>query len=78
MYQTYDRDRLLRQVRELLREEGVRPINQTDPAPEHAAALLLRSFGVEPVLDHVEVLKRSMDRAWEDADDARTEKINNR
>ncbi|MFL1380431.1 hypothetical protein [Nocardiopsis protaetiae] len=75
MYQTYDRDRLLRQVRELLREEGVRPIDQTDPAPEHAAALLLRSLGVEPVLDHVEVLKRSMDRSWEDADDKRAKTI---
>ncbi|WP_306365974.1 hypothetical protein [Nocardiopsis sp. CC223A] len=75
MYQTYDRDRLLRQVRELLREEGIRPINQTDPAPEHAAALLLRSLGVEPVLDHVEVLKRNMDRTWEDLDDSKADRL---
>ncbi|MBR8744697.1 hypothetical protein [Nocardiopsis sp. MG754419] len=71
MYQSYDRNKLVRQVRELLESEGLEPLAQDDPKPEHAAMLLLRSFGIEPVVDHVETLKASMDHAWEDSDEAR-------
>ncbi|MBE2998706.1 hypothetical protein IDM40_08325 [Nocardiopsis sp. HNM0947] len=78
MYQSYDRDRLIEQVRELLRQEGLEPTNQTDPSPERAATLMLRSLGVEAFVDHVASLKRSMDHTWEDEDDARAERRNER
>jgi hypothetical protein len=71
MYQSYDRNKLVRQVRELLESEGLQPVAQDDPKPEHAAMLLLRSFGIDPVVDHVDMLKGSMNRTWEEADDAR-------
>ncbi|MGW8528961.1 hypothetical protein [Nocardiopsis sp. NPDC055824] len=71
MYQSYDRNKLVRQVRELLESEGLQPVAQDDPKPEHAAMLLLRSFGVEPVVDHVEALKGAMNRTWEEADRSR-------
>ncbi|XKK40237.1 hypothetical protein HFP72_05935 [Nocardiopsis sp. ARC36] len=45
MYQSYDRNKLVRQVQELLESEGLQPVAQNDPKPEHAAMLLLRSFG---------------------------------
>lgn len=38
--------------------------------------LMLRSFGISPVVDHVEALKGSMNRTWEDSDQARTQKQN--
>ncbi|MCY9787175.1 hypothetical protein KIK06_25150 [Nocardiopsis sp. EMB25] len=75
MYQSYDRNKLVRQVRELLESEGLQPVAQDDPKPEHAAMLLLRSFGVEPVVDHVEALKGAMNRTWEESDDARAERL---
>jgi hypothetical protein len=71
MYQSYDRNKLVRQVRELLESEGLEPLAQVDPKPEHAAMLLLRSFGIDPVVDQVEALKGAMDRTWEEADEAR-------
>ena len=77
MYQSYDRDRLIQQVRELLQEEGLQPAKQTDPSPEHAATLLLRSLGVEAHVDQVAALKRSMDQTWEDRDDARAKRTGN-
>ncbi|WP_017587626.1 hypothetical protein [Nocardiopsis ganjiahuensis] len=72
MYQSYDRNKLVRQVRELLESEGLEPLAQDDPKPEHAAMLLLRSFGIEPVVDHVETLKGAMNRTWEETDDSRS------
>ncbi|MES0838440.1 hypothetical protein [Nocardiopsis tropica] len=71
MYQSYDRNKLVRQVRELLESEGLQPFAQDDPKPEHAAMLLLRSFGIEPVVDQVEALKGAINRTWEDSDEAR-------
>jgi hypothetical protein len=71
MYQSYDRNKLVRQVRDLLEREGLEPLAQSDPKPEHAATLLLRSFGIEPVVDHVAVLKGSMNSSWEDRDEER-------
>lgn len=71
MYQSYDRNKLVRQVRELLESEGLEPIAQDDPKSEHAAMLMLRSFGISPVVDHVETLKGTMNRTWEEADEAR-------
>ncbi|MFE6386762.1 hypothetical protein [Nocardiopsis dassonvillei] len=71
MYQSYDRNKLVRQVRELLESEGLQPVAQDDPKPEQAAMLMLRSFGVTPVVDHVDMLKGSMNRPWEETDDAR-------
>jgi hypothetical protein len=71
MYQSYDRNKLVRQVRELLESEGLEPLAQDDPKPEHAAMLLLRSFGIDPVVDQVEALKGAMDRTWEESDNAR-------
>jgi hypothetical protein len=68
----------VRQVRELLESEGLEPLAQDDPKPEHAAMLLLRSFGIEPVVDQVEALKGTMDRTWEEADEARTERLQRR
>lgn len=73
MYQSYDRNKLVRQVRELLESEGLEPIAQDDPKPEQAAMLMLRSFGVAPVVDHVEALKGAMDRTWEEIDNARAQ-----
>ncbi|MGI5119295.1 hypothetical protein ACQEU5_07090 [Marinactinospora thermotolerans] len=78
MYQSYDRAKLVRQVRELLENEGLQPVAQEDPKPEHAAMLLLRSFGVEPVVDQVEALKGAMNRTWEEADEARAERLQKR
>ena len=72
MYQSYDRNKLVREVRELLVHEGLEPLSQDDPKPEHAAMRMLRSFGVEPVVDHVETLKGAMNRTWEDADRSRS------
>ncbi|APC37823.1 hypothetical protein A9R04_25490 [Nocardiopsis dassonvillei] len=71
MYQSYDRNKLVRQVRELLESEGLQPVAQNDPKPEQAAMLMLRSFGVSPVVDQVEALKGAMNRTWEDSDEAR-------
>ena len=71
MYQSYDRNKLVRQVRELLESEGLQPVAQDDPKPEHAVMLLLRSFGIEPVVDQVEALKGAINRTWEDSDEAR-------
>lgn len=78
MYQSYDRNKLVRQVQELLESEGLQPVAQDDPKPEQAAMLMLRSFGVAPVVDHVDMLKGSMNRTWEEADDARAKEIQNR
>lgn len=74
MYQSYDRNKLVRQVRELLESEGLEPLAQDDPKPEHAAMLMLRSFGIEPVVDQVDMLKGSMNRTWEEADESRKNK----
>ena len=71
MYQSYDRNKLVRQVRELLEREGLEPLAQDDPKPEHAAMLLLRSFGIDPVVDQIEALKASMNHTWEDSDEMR-------
>ncbi|MET9710958.1 hypothetical protein [Nocardiopsis alba] len=78
MYQSYDRNKLVRQVRELLESEGLQPVAQDDPKPEQAAMLMLRSFGVAPVVDQVEALKGAMDRTWEEADETRADGIRNR
>ncbi|QUX31899.1 hypothetical protein KGD83_21755 [Nocardiopsis akebiae] len=75
MYQSYDRNKLVRQVRELLESEGLQPVAQDDPKPEQAAMLMLRSFGVAPVVDQVEALRGSLDRTWEEADEARAERL---
>ncbi|WP_255351837.1 hypothetical protein [Nocardiopsis sp. NRRL B-16309] len=40
--------------------------------------LLLRSFGIEPVVDQVEALKGAMDRTWDDADEARMKRLQRR
>ncbi|MFD6950336.1 hypothetical protein A6A08_01995 [Nocardiopsis sp. TSRI0078] len=72
MYQSYDRNKLVRQVRELLESEGLQPVAQDDPKPEQAAMLMLRSFGVAPVVDQVEALKGAMNRTWEEADEKRS------
>lgn len=71
MYQSYDCNKLVREVRELLVREDLEPLAQEDPKPEHAAILMLRSFGIEPVVDHGEILKGSMNRTWEEADEGR-------
>lgn len=78
MYQSYDRNKLVRQVRELLESEGLQPVAQDDPKPEQAAMLMLRSFGVAPVVDHVEALKGAMNRTWEEAEQARSEHLRRR
>lgn len=75
MYQSYDRNKLMRQVRELLESEGLEPLAQDDPKPEHAAMLMLRSFGIEPVVDHVEALKGATNRTWEETDAIRAERL---
>ncbi|MEU3020178.1 hypothetical protein ABZ635_22605 [Nocardiopsis sp. NPDC007018] len=75
MYQSYDRNKLVREVGELLKREGLDPIAQDDPKPEHAAMLLLRSFGIDPVVDHVAALKGSMNSSWEDTDEERSRRI---
>jgi hypothetical protein len=77
MYQSYDRNKLVRQVRELLESEGLEPLAQDDPKPEQAAMLLLRSFGIDPVVDQVEALKGAMNRTWEESDCVRAERIRN-
>lgn len=62
-------------MRELLESEGLEPIAQDDPKPEHAAMLLLRSFGISPVVDHVETLKGAMNRTWEESEAIRAERL---
>lgn len=70
--QTYDTDRFLGEVQELLRLAGL------DPAPptgsdrrqaDAAASALLRSFGITPVMDQVAALTRASDLpAWSERD----------
>jgi hypothetical protein len=71
MEQTYDVDRFLREVKELLRiaqVETSEPLGPDKPKPQVAAALLLRSLGITPVADQAATLQRTMDDPWVDRD----------
>lgn len=68
-FRPYDLHGFLSDVREILREKGVDVSSQDDPRPLDAAAILLRSFGLTPVTDHVESLKRNMNEPWPEKDE---------
>jgi hypothetical protein len=73
--QCYDPNRLIDEVRELLRERGLDPAGSW--TPERAtlatggAAMLLRGLGVTPAMDPVEGVVRAAAEPWTDADDRR-------
>jgi len=70
--QTYDIDQFLHEVQELLRIAGLEPgppLGSDQPKKDVAAGMLLRAFGVRPVMDQVEALARSADLpAWSERD----------
>ncbi|GLU46294.1 hypothetical protein [Nocardiopsis ansamitocini] len=71
--QTYDLHKFLGEVRDILERDGIRPQRGDDqPLPEVAAGMLLRAYGVEPVMNPVDGLRNSMDKPWVDEDESRS------
>jgi hypothetical protein len=69
--QSYDPDRLVSQVRDLLRTAGKQPSLATDERlAMTGACMLLRSLGITPAKDPVDAYRRILDsEPWPDADD---------
>lgn len=67
MTQTYDVNRFLREVQSLLWQAGLDPQRSSgQPKPEVAASMLLRAYGITPVMDQIEALARNMNTPWPD------------
>lgn len=75
MFQPYDVTKFVREVEQLLQEQGAEPQRQSDPRPDVAAGMLLRSFGLSPSMDHVEALRQSMDAPWPEKDEERARRF---
>jgi hypothetical protein len=68
--QTYDPYRLIEEVAALLRDRSLDP----DVAKGHAgdalggAGMLLRAFGIAPLMDSVDAYKLSVSKVWSEED----------
>lgn len=79
MKQTYDPDKIIAAVAELLHRVGVQPdMSQEGYGYVTAltgAGMLLRGLGVFPAVDPADAYKRILDDdSWEDTDDRRAQK----
>lgn len=71
MAQTYDINRFLREVQALLWQAGLDPKRAPDqPKPHVAAGMLLRAYGIMPVIDQVDTLARAMGSPWTERDES--------
>lgn len=71
--QSYDPYHLINDVQELLRSHGLEPHVAPGNAGEAlgGAGMLLRSLGVEPLMDPVDAYKHSLNKVWSDCDHGR-------
>ncbi len=70
MAQTYDVSRFLREVQALLWQAGLEPRHTPNqPKPDVAASMLLRAYGITPVINQVDALAHAMDNPWHEQDE---------
>jgi hypothetical protein len=70
--QFYDPDKLITEVKELLRSRGLDPQLTDGALAQTGACMLIRGLGATPATDAVDAYARALDKGpWPDADDHR-------